>query len=94
MAFILCSFSLCCDGFGGLWGPGGLHLVSCCDCFGGFWGALVSALVHLTTPKHDYRDSRVLGWISDSILGHLGCHGPPSGTTNLCLLGKGVPPWP
>ena len=35
---------------------------------------------HLTTPKHDYRDSRVLGWISGSILGHLGCHGPPNGT--------------
>ena len=27
MAFILCSFSLCCDGFGGLWGLGGIHLV-------------------------------------------------------------------
>ena len=34
---------------------------------------------HLTTPKHDYHDSRVLGWISGSILGHLGCHGPPNG---------------
>ena len=35
---------------------------------------------YLTTPKHDYHDSRVLGWISGSILGHLGCHGPPNGT--------------
>ena len=29
---------------------------------------------YLTTPKHDYHDSRVLGWISGSIWGHLGFH--------------------
>ena len=43
---------------------------------------------YLSTPKHDYHDSRVLGWISGAILGHLGCHGPPSGT-----IGSPFPPF-
>ena len=77
MAFILCSFSLCCDGFGGLWGPGGIHLVSCCDCFGGFWGALGSPLVPFDHAKT--RVSRYSGFGMDFWF-HFGTFGVPWAT--------------
>ena len=56
---------------------GGFHVVIFLVVSGAPWA---SHWYYLTTPKHDYHDSRVLGWISGSILGHLGCHGPPNGT--------------
>ena len=77
MAFILCSFSLCCDGFGGLWGPGGIHLVSCCDCFGGLWGALGFPLVPFDHAKT--RVSRYSGFGMDFWF-HFGTFGVPWAT--------------
>ena len=64
---------------------GGFHVVIVLVVSGAPWAP---HWYYLTTPKHDYHDSRVLGWISGSILGHLGCHGPPSGT-----IGSPFPPF-